>query len=632
MNTPDAEPFQPAAAGQATFGALLRRYRLAAGLSQEVLAERAGLSVQGLSTLENGRRQSPYRHTVALLAKAMNLPAPDAAALEAAIVRVRAPAAATAPAPGGQVQEPTVAASPPGQAPQPARTNLPVQPTSFIGRERELCEVRSLLSHAPLLTLTGAGGAGKTRLALATARELIGEYPDGVLLLELAALADPAFVVQSVATVLGLREEAHRPLLATLVDHLKDRRQLLVLDNCEHLVEACAELASALLRSCPHLRILATSRESLAVPGETTYRVPSLAVPDLAHVPDLEAMPAYAAVQLFVQRAQSRRPDFTLNIQNTRAVAEICARLDGMPLAIELAAARVGSLPVEGIAQRLADRFRLLTGGPRTVVPRQQTLRAALDWSWDLLTAPEQRLLGRLAVFAGGWTLDAAETVCVGDGMAGWEILDVLDALVNKSLALLEETDADGEKGRYRLLETVRQYGWERLAESDETEAVRDRHLGWCLALAEAAAPQLRGGSKQGQWLARLERAHDNVRAALGWARERGTDEQSLRLAGALYRFRYMRGFFSEGRGWLEAALTGTGPASAMSRARALNGAGLLAWQQSEYGRATALLEEGLTLQRNLSDKHGIASSLNNLGLVAYMQGDYGRRPCMRRR
>ena len=426
------------------------------GFSQEELAERAGLSVAGLSALENGRRQAPYRHTVTLLASALGLSAPETALLEVAIVRVRVTAPATAPAPCVQDQGTTAdsetgeGASPPAAASQPPRTNLPIALTSFIGREHEQDEVRALLQGAArLVTLTGAGGAGKTRLALAVADVALSAYPDGVWLVELASLADPALVIGTVAQVLGLREEPHRPLLATLLAYLKDRHLLLVLDNCEHLVAACAEFVAALLQHCPRLRILATSRETLEVPGETTYRVPSLAVPDPAHLPDPEHLAAYAAVDLFVQRARSRRPDFTLSAQNAHAVAEICARLDGMPLAIELAAARVGSLPVDAIAARLDDRFRLLTGGPRTAVSRQQTLRAALDWSYDLLSEGEQRLLDRLSVFAGGCTLEAVEAVCSGAGIEAWEVLDLLGSLVNKSLVLLEDAGPAEEAGRY---------------------------------------------------------------------------------------------------------------------------------------------------------------------------------------
>jgi non-specific serine/threonine protein kinase len=628
MNTARPESPQPV---QPTFGALLRQYRLAAGVSQEELAERAGLSVQGLSALENGRRQAPYRHTVTLLARALRLSEAETALLAAAVVRVRAPAPVTAPAPGGHDQESTPEqetgrdTSPALPAPRPARTNLPVPLTSFIGREREQGEVRALRQGAArLVTLTGPGGSCPTRLALAVAGAVLSEHPDGVWLVELASLTDPALVTGTVAQALGLREDPYRPLLSTLVDHLKERYLLLVLDNCEHLVGTCAELVAALLQSCPHLRVLATSRETLEVPGETTYRVPSLAVPDLAHLPDPEHLAAYAAVELFVQRAQSRRPDFTITTQNAGAVAEICSRLDGMPLAIELAAARLSSLPVEAIAARLDDRFRLLTGGPRTAMSRQQTLRAALDWSHDLLAEPEQILLRRLSVFAGGWTLDAAETVCAGDGIEEWEILDRLDALVNKSLVLLHEAGPDEEQGRYEVLETVRQYGWERLAASGETEEVRDRHLAWCMALAEQAEPQLTG-QEQGHWLARLEREHDNLRLALGWARAQGKGELGLRLAAALWRFWDAHGHFSEGRSWLEPVLGDPGPISPAVKASALHVAGNLAGNQGDLERAGTMIEDALVLQHALGDTLGIAASLTTLAKVAGTRGDHAR-------
>jgi non-specific serine/threonine protein kinase len=501
------------------------------------------------------------------------------------------------------------------------RQNLPEQLTSLVGRVREVADVQTLLEGARLVTLTGAGGVGKTRLALAVAAELVVQYADGVWLAELAALADPALVSQAVAGVLGLREEPNHPILATLIDHLKGKHLLLVLDNCEHLVGACADLASALLRACPGLRILATSREGLGVTGEQQYRVPSLSVPDLKHVPPPQLVGGYEAVRLFVARAQARRCDFVLAEANAQVVAAICARLDGIPLAIELAAVRVSSLPVEAIAERLDQRFRLLTGGPRDALPRQQTLRAALDWSHDLLTAPEQVLLRRLSVFAGGWTLAAAEAVCAGDGIEAWEILDLLDGLVNKSLVLLED---GAEEARYRLLETVRQYGWERLAASSEEAAVGDRHLAWCVTLAEEAASQLRG-SEQGAWLARLEREHDNLRAALAWTRQQGVGELGLRLAGALWHFWRMRGYFSEGRDWLEAALADHDQGLSPQRATALHGAATLANVQSDYGRAAALHGEALALRRALGDVQGIAASLNGLGSVASSQSQYGQ-------
>jgi non-specific serine/threonine protein kinase len=595
---------------------------MAAGLTQEELAHQAGLSAKGLSLLESGKRQTPYRHTVTLLARALGLTAGEAATLEAAVVRVRAPAATDAPA--AREEDLPAGVTPLALVPAPPapRSNLPVQLTSFIGREREQAEIVSLLGRAPLVTLTGAGGCGKSRLGLAVANKLLGESPDGVWLVELAALADPALVPQTVAKVLGLREQPGKPPMELLLSHLYRRCVLLVLDNCEHLAGACAELATALLRSCDQLRVLATSREVLEAAGEVLYQVPSLSVPDLEHLSPSDRLTQYEAVQLFLERAQARRADFALSDRNATAVAEVCTRLDGMPLAIELAAARIGVLPAEAIAARLDDRFRLLTGGPRTALPRHQTLRATLDWSHDLLSLPEQVLLRRLAVFAGGWTLEAAEAVCSAEAVTKEAMLDLLSALVNKSLVQAEDVDGGH---RYRLLETVRQYGWERLAADSEVAAARDRHMAWCLALAETAAPHLTG-PEQGTWLGRLEAEHDNLRSALGWSiREDGDRRLGLRLAGALWRFWDMRGHYSEGRDWLEAALAAGDQGSTPARALALHGAGSLAWVQGDYGRAVALHEEALALNRTLGDKRGTATSLNGLGSVARVKSQFGQ-------
>jgi predicted ATPase/Tfp pilus assembly protein PilF len=435
----------------------------------------------------------------------------------------------------------------------------------------------------------------------------------------LASLNESALVPAALAHAVGVVQRGDATPHESLVAALRDKSLLLVIDNLEHLMAAVPEVATLLIR-CPGLRILATSRVALRVQGEQIFPVRPLAVPDPAQEPAPARAASFPAVALFVQRAQAMRPDFALTEANTAAVAAICRQLDGLPLAIELAAARIVSLPATAIAERLGERFRLLTGGPRDALPRQQTLRATLDWSWELLSAPEQALLRRLSVFAGGWTLAAAEAVCAGDGIEAFEILDLLGDLIAKSLVQLDESR---DEGRYRLLETVRRYAGEQLAAGGEATRGRDRHLAWCVALAEEAAPQLTGPA-QGQWLARLEVEHDNLRAGLRWAREQGEAEQALRLAGALWRFWNTRGHISEGRAWLEAALAG-GACPAALRATALNGAGVLAFRQGEYGQAAALHEEALALRRALGETSGIVASLSNLGLVAYQRGEYGR-------
>ena len=510
--------------------------------------------------------------------------------------------------------------------------NLPQQPTSFIGRETQIEEVKARLGKSRLLTLVGAGGSGKTRLSLQVAADLLDGQGDGVWLVELAALSDPALVPQAVADVLGVQEQAGKPIQQTLVEALKAKRLLLVLDNCEHLVSACASLASDLLRACPGVHLLASSREPLNVAGEQTYRVPSLSLPDPKQAQTAESLSQFEAVRLFIERAQAVQPSFAVTNGNARAVAQVCFRLDGIPLALELAAVRVRSLSVEEVNRRLDQRFRLLTGGSRTVLPRQQTLRALIDWSYDLLTEPEKTVLRRLSVFAGGWTLAAAEGVCSGEGVEDWEVLDLLTGLVDKSLAVYEE-GADGDAGRYRLLESVRQYAGDRLGESGEGEAVQGRAASWFLAFAEEAAPQLTG-SEVAAWLSRLEVEHDNLRASLTWEEQWGDGgEDGLRLAVALRRFWEVRGHFTEGRQWLGRALVrttsgavgldgATGPEPSAARALVLNGAGILALAQGDYAEARALLEESLTIKRQLGDQQGIAGSLINLGLVASDQGD----------
>ncbi|MBI3975661.1 MAG: tetratricopeptide repeat protein [Armatimonadetes bacterium] len=496
--------------------------------------------------------------------------------------------------------------------------NLPVQLTSFIGREVEMAEVKRLLQTARLLTLTGTGGCGKTRLALHVAADLLEAFGDGVWSVELAPIMDPALVVQTVASALYVREEAGRPLLDTLSDAVRGRSVLVVLDNCEHLVSACATLTHALLVAGTTLRILATSRERLGVAGEVSYAVPSLSVPDVRRPASLEDLRRSEAVRLFVERAAMSRRGFQLTEENATAVAEICEALDGIPLAIELAAARVKVLSAEQIAERLEDRFRLLAGGSRTVLPRQQTLQATMDWSFDLLAEKERVLLRRLSVFAGGFTLDSVEAVCAGDGISQDEVLNVLAHLVDKSLVLVDQQPATP---RYRLLDTVRHYALEKLQQSGEAERARIRHRDLCVALAERAEPELAG--RQEVWLNRLETEHDNLRAALKHSLRSEDAEAALRLGGALWRFWQVRGYWSEGRQWLEAALAASGRAPAALRGKVMTGAGVLAQQQGDYEQAKALSEGGMTLQQELGDEQGMAVSLSTLGNVAYHRGDY---------
>ena len=501
--------------------------------------------------------------------------------------------------------------------------NLPARLTSFVGRERERVGVAELLGESRLTTLIGAPGVGKTRLALRVAEEVASGFSGGVWLVELAPLTEPALVPRAVATVLGVREQPDQPLSATLAEALKGRELLLVLDNCEHLVEACAARAEELLRACPGLRILATSREGLRIEGEATYRVPSLSTPDPSPVlsgSDGEArLMKSESVQLFVDRAQAALPTFTLAGRGAAAVATICRRLDGIPLAIELAAARVGGLSPTQIAARLDDSFRLLTGGRRTALPRQQTLRALVDWSHDLLSEPEQMLLRRLSVFAGGWSMEAAERVCAGAGLGEEDVLDLLLHLVEKSLVVTEERDGET---RYRLLETIRQYAGEKLREADEEEDVRQRHAEHFLSLAEESAPKIRSSPDQREWLARTEADHDNLRAALVWSHaDGGRAEIGLRLSGALVWFWMERNHITEGRTWLERALVAAGKRSTSIRAKALHALGCLARRQGDYVQAVTALEEALTISRGLGDRWTVALALGNLGATSRDRG-----------
>ena len=511
---------------------------------------------------------------------------------------------------------------PPLRTAQARPSNLPLQLSSFVGRVQELAATRELLRKSRLVTLIGAGGIGKTRLALQVAAELLDDYPDGVYRVELAPIADPAMVPTAVASAIGVHEEAGLPLQQMLTAYLEPRSMLLILDNCEHLVAACADLVEMLLRFCPRLTILATSREVLGVEGETIYGVPPLALPDVRHRTPVDDLAQYAAVRLFGDRATAVRPSFSLTDRNAEAVTQICRRLDGIPLAIELAAARMRALTAEQIAARLDDRFRLLAGGHRTAIARHQTLRTALDWSYELLDEPERILFRRLSVFAGGWTLEAAEAICAVDGVDASDVLDLLMRLVDKSLVLADEFQ---ERERYHLLDSIRQYAGERLVAAAEATAMGHLHADWFLSLAERAEPEL-WGRDEDRWIDLLEIEHDNLSAALAvGAAGPETAEHLLRMAGALSRFWEVRGHLSEGRQWLERAMEQVESAPLADRARALCGAGVLARHQGDYDAALRLLEGALGGYRQLGDNHGAAVALLHMGAVARRLGDFTR-------
>jgi predicted ATPase/DNA-binding CsgD family transcriptional regulator len=507
--------------------------------------------------------------------------------------------------------------------------NLPPQLTSFVGRAGEIDAVEALLGRARLVTLVGTGGAGKTRLAIEVAGRVADRFPDGVWLVDLAPLADPALVPRALAGALSVHEQPDRELLEGVVEHLRERTLLLLLDNCEHLADACAGAAEALLRGCPAVRVLATSREALDVPGEAAWPVPPLSAPEEAATPALDRLARYEAVRLFVERAAAAQPGFALSASNAGAVAEICRRLDGLPLAIELAAARTRALSPTEVLARLGDAFALLAPGRRALAGRHRTLRGVIDWSHELLPDRERVLFRRLAVFAGGWTLAAAEAVCAfDDGAAGaqlrpGEILDLLTRLVDRSLVV---AGGAADVSRYRFLETLRQYAWERLGAADEAAVLRARHAEHVLRLVESAETGLTSHDHAG-WLDRLEAEHDNVRAALRWSAESGQLGLGLRMAWVLWRFWWVRGYLGEGRARLGELLTlGQVAGRTRERARATVAAGQLALWQGDYEAARRLLREGLALARAPGaagrDDRAAAYALTFLSREARDRGD----------
>jgi predicted ATPase/class 3 adenylate cyclase len=502
--------------------------------------------------------------------------------------------------------------------------NLPPQPTPFIGREALTAEIRNRLQTpgVRLLTLTGPGGAGKTRVALHVADELVEAYDDGVWFVPLAPVAAPTLVAASIAGALGIREFPAESIEATLRAYLQPRRLLLVLDNFEHVAEASLLIAD-LLSHCPGIQVLVTSRAPLHISGEFELPIPPLELPSSGVPLQIDDALASEAVRLFVDRARAVQNHFELTEDNVETVVAICRRLDGLPLAIELAASRVRLLPPKAILARLDNRLTLLTGGGRDRPERQQTLRGAIAWSHDLLDRPEETLLRRLAVFAGGWSLDAAEAIVDFGTDTPRSIFDGLDALHDASLIRLQEsTDRDAAAApRFAMLQTIREFATEQLDASGERAQVEENHASWYVDLAIAAEPHLPGPSAV-SWLDRLENDHDNLRAALDWLRAQGDGERAVTLAAALWRFWWLRGHVAEGRDQLDVALAIEGASAAAARAAALDGAGVLAETQGDYDRAEALHREALALSRERHDKSGIARALGNLGVVAFDRGD----------
>ena len=581
------------------FGDLLRQHRNAAGLTQEDLAERSGLSVDTISLLERGEHRRPHRYTMQSLADALGLSRSD---------RIRFETSARKPA-----------GSSTARVAQPA--SLPSPLTPFIGREREVKEVRQKLLQPDvrLLTLTGPGGVGKTRLSLEVAWQVRDQFADGVCFVALAPVSDHALVPSAIVHALRIKQEAGQSVVEALEQHLRDGQMLLVLDNFERLLEAGPPMAQ-LLTACPRLKALVTSRVVLHLQAEHNYEVPPLRLPPAGNRQAPEELGRYEGIRLFMQRAQAANSQFTITTESVPAVIELCRQLDGLPLAIELAAARANVLPAEAMVARLGNRFGLLTGGARDLPDRQRTLRATLDWSYDLLSDPERLLFARLAVFAGGWTLEAAGAVCdIGNEV---EALEHMSALVDKSL--VQQRAIDGHEPRFAMLETVREYALERLEQSGELGRLRRRHAAYFLQLAEEEE-RASQGPLQRAWLDRLETEHDNLRAALSWSlTSQGDTDMGLQLAGALSHFWYVREHHSEARMWLQRALEQPSEATA-ARAKVLVGAGRLAWFQGELRRGNLLLEESLALYKDLGDDAGAAFTLLVLGRIAVSQGNRKR-------
>jgi predicted ATPase/DNA-binding XRE family transcriptional regulator len=585
----------------ADFGALLRHYRLTAGLTQEALAERARVSLDGISALERGYRRSPQRETLALLAGALALSDDQRRAFEAA---------AAPPASPRHRQRASVTVGPWADS---AFASLPLALSSFVGRDREVAEIGKLVRGNRMVTLTGAGGVGKTQTALHVATALNESGHDAACFVALAPLDNPLLVAAAIASTVRVQEVSDRPLLETLVAYFKNKALLLILDNCEHVITQAAIVADALLSACPRVRILATSRESLRAAGEYNYRLPTLSFPSPEVAGEIRATDAstYGAIVLFTDRAGAADQRFALTDENAPAVAEICRRLDGIPLAIELAAARVNQFSLKVIAEKLDDRFRILTGGLRTALPRQQTMRATIDWSYDLLSAPERQVFERLSAFAGGCTLDAATTVCGGDEASRDDVFELLSSLIEKSLLVV---DLERHEPRYRLLESFRQYARERLVIRGEDRIIANRHALAYTEAAERLGP-MRDSVPHEVWMAQPREELDNWRAAVQWSLIDGADVPlGQRLVGELVCL-WGGGNFSDASRWVSAALEVADeqtPAKVLARLR-LAGA-IVAKHLGNHRVQLTSGEMAVALYRQIGDLKGLAHAQETVG------------------